>query len=156
MTNKTGVIAPTSPVSSRFDDLFEKYGTKYGVPPEWLKAICMNESSLGEHPLVQKGLASEDGKSWGIMQLTLPTARDFEQVGIDELNNPEISVRIAAKFVKRIMASFEVVDLRYLEWVVKSYNQGVRRTMQERAGQSPGYAHEYWVRFKRNLKRLGY
>lgn len=140
---------------NRFDDFFEKYGKQYGVPWKWLKAICMNESSLGEHPLVKQGLASEDGKSWGIMQLTLVAARDFEAVDIADLNNPDTSVRIAAKYLQRSMRAFEMVDLRYQEWVIKSYNQGVTGTKRERDGASPGYAHEYWARFQRNFARLG-
>lgn len=145
----------TDPVFTRFDFLFSKYGNESGVDPKWLKAICMNESDLGENPLVKSGRVSSDGKSKGIMQLTEPTANDFEPCSLDDLNDPDRSVRIAAKFVAWLQGRFETVDLRYTEWVIKSYNQGVGNTQKERAGKIGGYADEYWARWQRNYSKLG-
>lgn len=146
---------------TRWDPLFRKYGSQYGVAPKYLKAIAMNESSLGEAPSVRRGLAaptdiegskSSDGKSWGLMQLTLPTARDFEPNATPtDLNNPDFSVRVAAKFLARLQKRFPVVEVRWLEWVIKSYNQGEGNTEKERQGKASGYAGEYWARFLRNL-----
>jgi Transglycosylase SLT domain len=154
---------PSQPAG--FDALFQSYGAKQGVPWKWLKALCMNESSLGTDPRVARGLEdpsdiagsiSSDGKSWGLMQLTIPTACQFEAGTTAELlNDPEISVRIAAKFVAWIQDRFDDSDPRYQEWVVKSYNQGVGNTNKEIAGTISGYAGEYWSRFQRNLVSLG-
>lgn len=144
----------TDAVPSRFDGFFQSYGTKYGVNWEWLKAICMNESSLGENPLVIAGQVSTDGKSYGIMQLTIATANDYESVGADELNDPETAVRIASRLMRDIQNHFDASDARYNEWCIKSYNQGRGNTDKEIAGTSPGYAAEYWTRWQRNYAKL--
>jgi len=144
--------------TSDLDPLFQEYGPQYGVPPNVLKAICMNESSLGQDPLVQKGLVSRDGLSWGVMQLTIPTASDF-QPGITPqmLNDPATSVKIAAQFVQSLMSQFDSSDPRFWEWVIKSYNQGAGRTQQEIDGTRPGTsgAQTYWQRYQQNLASLG-
>lgn len=150
---------------TRWDALFKKYGAQYGVPWTWLKAIAMNESSLGEHPSVKRGIASpgdadgsksSDGKSWGLMQLTLPTARDYApQAQVKDLNDPDFSVRIAARFIQFLMRQIPTVSARYQEFVIKSYNQGLGNSRKEMAGSIAGYAQEYWERFRRNLETIG-
>lgn len=149
---------------TQWDELFKKYGVQYQVRWTWLKAIAMNESSLGKHPSVARGLKfpddvegskSDDGKSWGIMQLTLPTARDFApSTQVRDLNNPEYSIKVAAQFLAWLQNRFPTVDKRFAEWVIKSYNQGAGNTNKERAGTIKGYAGEYWARFQRNLAEI--
>lgn len=149
---------------TQFDALFQKYGTSYGVSWRVLKAIAMNESSLGQNERVALGIRepaniegskSEDGKSWGLMQLTVPTASDFvPDTTPVELNDPDFSIRVAAQFIAWIQKQFPLVDPRWQEWVIKSYNQGVGNTNKERAGRIDGYAGEYWSRFQRNLNRI--
>lgn len=146
-----------------FDALFKKYAAQFGVDWLVLKAICMNESSLGTHPSVVEGMRnpsniqgskSLDGKSWGIMQLTLPTARDFDKSATEEkLNNPEYSVRLAAQFVAWLSLRFSATDPRRTEWIVKSYNQGIGNTGKEMRGEVKGYAQEYFDRFVRNYNK---
>lgn len=154
--------------SVNFDALFVKYGDKYSVPPTWLKAIAMNESSLGTAKSVAIGMAnpkdienskSSDGKSWGLMQVTLATAKKLDPAATEEkLNSPEYSVDLAAKLCANNMRAFSKFDDRYIEWVIKSYNQGVNHTLNERAGKpsNPSWqAHvqEYWARWQRNLEK---
>jgi membrane-bound lytic murein transglycosylase MltF len=154
-------ITAASSSFTQFDDLFKQYGFASGVDWKWLKAICMNESSLGENASVKRGLQnpsdiegskSQDGKSWGLMQLTLATAGDYSSSPtVQDLNNPEFSIRVAARFISWLQKQFPSIESRYVEWVIKSYNQGRGNTAKERAGTSPGYAQAYWERFQRNL-----
>ena len=131
---------------TKFDSLFKQYGSENGVNWKWLKAICMNESSLGMNSRVKAGDVSTDGKSWGIMQLTLPTAGDYHPgVTIEDLNNPDFSVRVAAQFLGDLNSQFSG-DMRK---VVMSYNQGAGNT---RAGRE--YASGYYDRFVRNLSQV--
>lgn len=158
-------IEETLPAWNRFDDLFKQYGSQYGVPWEWLKAIALNESNLGDEDSVATGLAdpndvegstSTDGKSWGLMQVTLTTARDMDPTATPQkLNNAEYSVNLAAKYLSKLASRLPKIDARYDEWVIKSYNQGPGNTDKERAGLiGNGYAQNYWNRFQSNLQRV--
>lgn len=158
---------------NRFDPLFRKYAGNYLKIPGYdgfkiMKAICMNEAGLGvvaggieksvkiglENPNDVDGSKSSDGKSWGLMQLTIPTARDFDSTATPQkLNDPEFSIRISAQYIAWTSLRFKTSDPRYLEWVVKSYNQGVGRTNSEMTG-GTGYANEYWARWTRIFAQL--
>lgn len=149
---------------TEFDSLFKKYGQINSVPWQYLKAICLNESNLGKAKSVAAGIItpydienskSSDGKSWGIMQVTVTTGKDLDPAcTAEKLNNPEYSVKLAAKYVGQLQLKFNRADSRWLEWVVKSYNQGPGNTNKEKSGKSTGFAQEYWERFKRNLERV--
>lgn len=116
-----------------WDSLIKKYSSIYNVPFEWIKAIMMNESNLGQAPSVKRGLLnpsdiegskSSDGKSWGLMQLTLPTARMFEPLVTEAgLNDPEISIRIGAKYLAYLMAK-NPAPFTKMEFIVRAYNGG--------------------------------
>ncbi len=151
----------------RFDQFFKLYSPgKIGGVDGWkiLKAIALNESDLGKYPSVALGIKtphdvegskSQDAKSWGIMQMTIPTARDLDPRATEVmLNNPEYSIKLSGQYVKWLTRYFSPLDTRFLEYVVKSYNQGPRNTQKEIAGKTQGYANEYWSRFVRNLKRV--
>ena len=124
----------------------------------------MIESSLGTHPRVLAGLKnpedvegskSMDDKSWGIMQVTIPTARDFDQAATPQkLNEPEYSVRIASQYIAWVQLRFSKSDPRFLEWVIKSYNQGVGNTFKEING-GQGFANNYFLKFKKAYESLG-
>lgn len=139
----------------QWDNLIKKYASKSSVPWTWVKAIMMNESNLGRAASVKRGLInpsdvqgskSSDGKSWGLMQLTLPTARMFESsVTETGLNDPEVSVRIAVKYLDWLYGKKNGDQ----EAVVRGYNGG------------PGYLTTvagkrdtpiYYSRFKNNLE----
>lgn len=149
---------------TRFDDLFKKYGPPNGVDWKNLKAIALNESDLGRaksvalgmlDPMNIEGSKSSDGLSWGLMQVTLKTARGLDSSATEEkLNNPEYSVRLASIYLKQLQGMFNPLETRYREWVIKSYNQGPGNTRKERAGEIAGYAQEYWNRFQRNRLRV--
>lgn len=153
---------------TQFDSLFKKYASQYALDWKLLKAIAMNESGLGVHPngmepSVARGIQnpadvegskSSDGKSWGLMQMTLPTARDYDPTATSEkLNNPEYSIRLSAQFVAWLTVQFKTETTRKMEWIVKSYNQGRGNTAKEMRG-GTGYAGPYWERFQRNYNRL--
>lgn len=143
---------------TKFDSLFKKYGEQFKIEWRLLKAICMNESSLGENPRVKSGGVSEDGKSWGIMQLTLPTANDFEPASIERLNDPDFSIRVAAKFLRSLSKQFSG-DTRSM---VMAYNQGAGNQKKFLLAEKEGRltptiytaAREYYERFKRNYNKV--
>ncbi len=147
---------------NRWDYYFKLSGEKYGVDWQWLKAIAMNESSLGSNKSVEIGLinpknvagsTSSDGRSWGLMQMTLSTARAIDpSVTAQKLNIPEYSIEIAAQYVADLKKMFNSNDPRFNEWVCKSFNQGPGNTRKEADGKIQGYAAEYWRRFKNNLE----
>ena len=130
----------------KYDKLFKNAGAKYGLPWKWLKAIAMNESSLGTNPRVLAGLVSSDGKSWGLMQLTLPTARDYmPSASIEDLKNDAVSIDLAAQFLDHLYDRFGG-DMRK---VVMSYNQGEGNTSKGKE-----YAAEYFERFSKHLQQI--
>lgn len=153
----------TSKNWNRYDELYKKYAQRWGIPWTWLKAIALNESDNGNYPSVARGIASpsdvegsksQDGKSWGLMQVTLTTARGLDPSATEaKLNNPEYSVNLSAKYLSSLSAQFSKVDSRYVEWTIKSYNQGPGNTRKEMS-KGKGYADEYWERFSRNLKKV--
>jgi len=126
----------------KFDFIFKTAGTRYGHDWHILKAIALNESSLGKATSVARGLVvpsdiqgsmSPDGKSWGLMQVTLKTAKSLDPLATEEkLNSPVYSVDIAARYLNDLFEMFLASDARRLEWVVKSYNQGPGNTMREK------------------------
>lgn len=133
-----------------WDPLFQKYcPTLFKLS----KTICMIESSLGRDPRVALGIscpkdilgsASQDGKSWGLMQMRLETAQDYDSKASAELlNNPEYAVRIAGNHLLRLSTR-----LGEPEWVVKAWNQGASATLQEKNGIIPGNASSYWLKYQ--------
>lgn len=149
---------------TRFDDLFKKYGAQYAVDWKWLKAIALNESDLGREKSVARGLGfpsdiegskSRDGLSWGLMQVTVRTAREMDPTATAEkLNNPEYSVKLAAQYISSLGRFFNLGDAQRTEWIIKSYNQGPGNSLKEKRGEIDGYAEEYWERFQRNINRV--
>jgi len=149
---------------TRFDSLFKKYGEMYGVEWRWLKAFALVESDLGRHPSVRHGILhpsdvlksqSSDGLSWGLMQVTVRTARDLDpNATAEKLNDPEYSINLAARYIKQIKRHFARLDPRFLEWVVKSYNQGPGRTQKEMAQISAGFADNYWAKWQVQYKHV--
>lgn len=157
-------VEPLTTAWTRFDDLFHTYGDKYGVDWTWLKAFCLNESDLGRVASVSRGLdspgdvdgsKSSDGKSWGLMQVTVTTAKGIDpQASAEKLNDPDYSVDLGAHYISQLMGMFPKNDPQYVEWVIKSYNQGPGNTKHEAAGIIDGYAETYWERWQRNLTRV--
>lgn len=153
-----------------FDPLYQKYATIYGLPWLWVKAFALNESSDGQAASVQRGLqnpsdangsASTDGLSWGVMQVTLPTARHYDaQATAEKLNDPEYCIDIACQLIRDLTLHFPIVmgyPLR-LEAITKAYNEGQGNEDLELAGETPPDpedAESYWERWQRNYASLG-
>ena len=117
-------------INNSFDVLFKKYASIYGLDWKLLKRISWIESRIGTYKSVKRGIenprdiagsVSSDGKSWGIMQTTVETSRDYDPtITPEKLNNPETSIKIGAQhlaFLKKRYFSNER-DL------VMSYNHG--------------------------------
>lgn len=114
---------------NKFDQTFKLIGEKYLIDWKILKAISLKESTLGTHPRVKRGLEfpkdiegskSEDGLSWGLMQMTLKTAKDYDQLATPEkLNNPYYSIDLSARHLKGLMRKF-TNERDY----IMAYNQG--------------------------------
>lgn len=139
----------------KYDAEFKAAAARYGIP-NWfyLKAIAWNESNVGMHPRVRAGLAnpfdiegskSSDGKSWGIMQVTLTTANDMRPgTSVADLNNPLISIDLGAKYYGKMYQ-------RYKDPVraARAYNQGPGNEDKNRP-----YADEYGTRFSDHLEKI--
>lgn len=119
---------------SKYDAIFKKYGALYGVNWRWLKATAIVESTLGQNSSVSRGernpsdidgSKSSDGKSWGLMQVTLTTARDLDSLAtVEKLNNPDYSVNLAAKYISQLLRRFSGDQ----KMTIMSYNQGPGNT----------------------------
>lgn len=131
LMSKAASAAGIKPVNvTKFDDIFKKYAAKYNIDWKLLKTISMVESNLGENPRVKRGIEnptdikgsmSEDGKSWGIMQLTVTTAKDYDSTATEvKLNNPEYSINIAAQLISSLSRGFNENERD----IVMAYNHG--------------------------------
>lgn len=127
----------------KYDDKIKAVAKKYNIPWYWIKGIALNESHLGENPLVKAGKASSDGKSYGIMQMTLETANTYakRKVTIDELNNVDFSFDIAGKFLANLSEAFAGVE----KPIIMAYNQGKQATIQGSVkAENYYYRYLYW------------
>lgn len=140
-----------------YDDYFKKYAP-IGIDWKLLKRIAKIESNIGLNPRVLAGAVSYDGLSYGLMQLRLTTAQDFDKSAtIQKLNDPEYSVKIAALYINWCRnylikyAKLNQYDLRFTEFLVKSYNQGVGNTTKEINGLSKGFSQGYWEKYQKAI-----
>lgn len=139
---------------TKWDQKFKAHSVEGKIPWQWMKSICMVESALGTNPRVAIGLSnpedvdgsrSEDGKSWGLMQMTLPAARDFDPlVTPQKLNFPDYSIMLSSMLLRRLNRIFGGIE----EWVVKAYNQGAGATRLEKERGVGGNADDYWKKYQ--------
>lgn len=158
-----GAESVDSVVAGRYDANFKAEAIKYGLDWKMLKAISIIESNEGRAPSVARGLLlpndiegskSSDGKSWGLMQFTLPTARDFDPSATPEkLNNPQYSIWLAGKYFNQLSKIFFGYP-RKTEFMVKSYNQGQGNTLNRDAKGLVGYADQYWTKYQKAYKNI--
>lgn len=136
-TIKTVPALCKSEAWNRYDALFRKYASLNGINWHWLKAFACQESRLATDSRTKVGAVSGDGKSWGLMQITLPTALALGSGPIvgTALNDPELSIKLAAKLVAELNRTFPG-DLHKM---CISYNQGATNT---RNGKD--YTGPYW------------
>jgi len=133
---------------TRYDSNFKAAAARWGIDWHYLKATAIVESTLGQNPSVITGTTSTDGKSWGLMQFTLPTANDmcpiqvgtkvYASISIADLNVPEVSIELAAKYISRLIKLFPG-DLRK---AIISYNQGPGNTQKGR-----DFTGDYWKKW---------
>lgn len=109
-----------------YAELFKKSGNQYGVDPNLLAAICMQESS-------GRNLSYRDDGSeypaWGIMQIEYTNAKSFAKFGLETTGtewtlqdrlDPEKAVPYAAWLISQSLIAY---DCDYLK-MIQSYNFG--------------------------------
>lgn len=135
----------------QYDALFQKHGRIFRVPWRWLKALAMNESSLGQNPLVKVGLVSTDGLSYGLMQVTVKTASSLlrRPATPDDLNDPETSIMLAAMLLRELVRD---PRLPTREYQIKGYNGGP--TWATKDDKVKARVALYYERFERNLAKV--
>jgi soluble lytic murein transglycosylase-like protein len=115
--------------TKKYDQLISKYSSMYGVSFDLIKAIMKVESDIGRDFRVKHGLLypqdiekskSSDGKSWGLMQMTLKTAQYFDKkITIADLNNAEKSIELGTRFLQYLQKRMNGQDE-----VIRAYNGG--------------------------------
>lgn len=116
---------------TQWDSLIQNESSQQEVPWRWTKAIVAVESSYGQAASVAYGISnptdidgskSSDGKSWGLMQLTLPTAQQFlPGITAVDLNNPGTNVQAGTMYLASLIDDFGTGDP---ESVFRGYNGG--------------------------------
>jgi len=136
-----------------YDDLFLKFSTLFGIPMPIPKAICMVESALGLDVRVARGLlnpsdvgnsASRDGVSWGLMQMKPSTCLVYDSFATPEkLNHADYSIKLGCQHLARLSNRLDQDEYN----IVRAWNQGLRATRLQIAGEIPGRAEEYLTRY---------
>lgn len=127
---------------------------KMEIPFYLMKTIGMIESSLGLHPRVAHGLLfpadidgskSEDGKSWGLLQMRVTTAKDYDKTATAEkLNNVDYALSLGGLHLRHLDGIFKHSE----EFTVKAWNQGEGATFREKNRLAPGKADNYWAKYQ--------
>lgn len=138
---------------TKWDSIMQLHCSDASVPWLWMKAIMIDESSLGLNPRVSHGILhpedieaskSEDGKSWGLLQLEPASAKDFDIIANSQkLNDPDYSIWIGSKLLRRLYRAMGGVE----EFVIKGWNEGQGAAVLEQSGRISGHAQQYWERY---------
>ncbi|MCC8159702.1 MAG: transglycosylase SLT domain-containing protein [Oscillospiraceae bacterium] len=128
-TSMDGIDIGTASLNSTvksYSDLFKEAGDQYGVDPNLLAAICMQESS-------GRNLSYRDDGSeypaWGIMQIEYTLESSFAEFGLrtageewtlEDRLDPEKAVPFAAYLISQSLISY---DCDYMK-MIQSYNFG--------------------------------
>lgn len=145
---------------TKYDDLFHKYSAQCRVPWRWLKAVAWVESDLGRNASVLAGLANPGGEdgwssdhlSRGLMQMTLETAnrrRVRPGTTLAELDDPEVSVYCAGKFIYELAQNYFAWDR---ESVARGYNGGPG--WRDSSEESLAETAAYYAKFKKKLASI--
>lgn len=101
-----------------FDDLITAAASRYNVPAVWVYGVIGAESDW--NPDAYRSTSPRD-TSWGLMQLTLPTAQALGFTGDpNELFDPETNIDLGTKLLGQLRA-------RYgddVQAVYSAYNSG--------------------------------
>ena len=92
---------------------FTKYGKKEGVDPQLLASIAYQESRY-------KNTSVSPTKARGMFQFMPNTAKDYGVTDVNQLHDPEISTRIAAKHVAKLQKRYPDDPWK----VLAAYNTG--------------------------------
>lgn len=98
-----------------YSHLVNKYGKKYGVPPELLKGVMYQESRGKEQAVSPAG-------AQGLMQIMPSTARD-PGLGMprnNDVSTPDGQVRFAAQFLSKLLKEYD----GNVELALAAYNAG--------------------------------
>ncbi|MCD8179967.1 MAG: transglycosylase SLT domain-containing protein [Firmicutes bacterium] len=128
-TSMDGIEIGTASLNSTvksYSDLFKEAGDQYGVDPNLLAAICMQESS-------GRNLSYRDDGSeypaWGIMQIEYTLESSFAEFGLrttgeewtlEDRLDPEKAVPFAAYLISQSLISY---DCDYMK-MIQAYNFG--------------------------------
>lgn len=119
----------TKTLSSRipqYDELFKAYGDQYGIDPNILAAICMQESSGINYSYRDDGTPYA---AWGIMQIEYTHEKSFSQFGYDNYGtywtledrlDPGKSIAYAAYLLSESLYKYECDYAKMLQ----AYNFG--------------------------------
>jgi len=81
-----------------FDKLVNKYSSRYGVDKRIIEAVMFVESSTRKH------VTGDDGKSFGLMQIMLQTARDQGFRGTKhQLLFPVYNIKYGTKYLSQCL-----------------------------------------------------
>lgn len=128
-------------LTTEYDHLFIKYANKHGLDWKMLKAIALNESSLGKN----KGYEPKGG-TFGLMQIKLSTAQDYyPNLTAKDMYDDEIQVMSASAFLSDLLKRTN----KDVQKAVMSYNQGLGNTLKGKT-----YAEPYWKKYLKHYDLL--
>ena len=151
-TSMAGIEIGTAQLNSAvksYADLFKKSGDRYGIDPNLLAAICMQESSGRNLSYREDG---SEYPAWGIMQIENANEKIFAKFGLDTTGvewtlgdrlDPEKSVAFAAHLISKALIRY---DCDYMK-MVQSYNFG--ETVLDRIIAEKG---DDWLNERKNAK----
>ena len=154
------LVSQESDGFTRWDPQIRAASRTWRVPWRWIKAVMWNESNLGRAPSVARGIEdptdiegskSSDGKSWGLMQVTLSTAQWLiPGTSVWDLNQPGFSIDLGARYLRWLMdrPASRGGDR---EWVIRGYNGGPGWAV---TAIGPAATSVYYARFVSHLDQI--
>lgn len=89
--------------SIKYNNLINKYASRFNVPPEIVKAVISVESNYKNKAVGPDDYGSRS--SYGLMQIQIETAKDIGYKGdIEGLFNPEVNIAFGIKYLRNCIA----------------------------------------------------
>lgn len=111
-----------SPLSAEYCRLIDRSSAKYGVPARLVRAIIMVESGGDRHATAAAMGDKRRGGSYGLMQISLDTARALgysgEAIG---LYNAAINIDLGTQYLRDLLVQTDGVE----DAAVSGYNAGL-------------------------------
>ena len=121
-------MLPSNPTKADYEAYIEKTALKYGVPPEFAKAVALSESAYNPKAKSKKG-------ALGLFQLMPGTAKDLGVDPTDPAQNIEGGIRYLAEQLKKFdgdqrlaAAAYNWGPARITSAIAKANKQGVSPT----------------------------